>query len=194
MSSQKSFMIAALCFLFLINTSSAVTCPRLKSVSAGEDHTLVLMDSNTLWACGGKSNNYRQLGLGIDVYGVTSLTQVKGENGVGFLQNIVTYDAGWKHSLAADVNGTTWSWGYDDYGQLGNGPGNSSCYFPTKVHGPNNVDYLTNIVYVSAGRSGEHSLAIDVNGYVYAWGTQSLWSMRRWRHRKSKGLPRFGVG
>jgi uncharacterized repeat protein (TIGR01451 family) len=170
MSSRKFLLIMVLCLFFISNTSSAVMCARLKSVSGGEDHTLALADDNTLWACGGRWDNYKQLGLGSGVYNVQSLTQVKGENGVGFLKNIATYDAGWEHSLAADVNETIWSWGYDNYGQLGNGPGNDPCYFPTKVHGPNNVGYLSHIVYVSAGRSGEHSLAIDANGYVYAWG------------------------
>ncbi|MCJ7777769.1 MAG: RCC1 domain-containing protein [Sedimentisphaerales bacterium] len=53
MSSRKSLLITALCFLFITNTSSAVMCARLKSVSGGEDHTLALADNNTLWACGG---------------------------------------------------------------------------------------------------------------------------------------------
>ena len=30
--------------------------------------------------------------------------------------------------------------------------------------------YLKHIIAISAGRSGEHSLAVDVNGYAYAWG------------------------
>jgi alpha-tubulin suppressor-like RCC1 family protein len=38
------------------------------------------------------------------------------------------------------------------------------------VHGRNNVGYLSNIIQVSAGRSGRHSLAVDANGYAYAWG------------------------
>ena len=29
---------------------------------------------------------------------------------------------------------------------------------------------LARIIDISAGRSGEHSLAVDANGYVYAWG------------------------
>jgi alpha-tubulin suppressor-like RCC1 family protein len=84
-------------------------CARLKSVSAGEAHTLALMDDKTLWACG--SNDYWQLGLGSSVQDVCSLKQVKGENGVGFLKNVATYDAGLEHSLSADTNGTLWAWG-----------------------------------------------------------------------------------
>jgi alpha-tubulin suppressor-like RCC1 family protein len=76
------------------------------------------MDNDTLWACGGSSINHKQLGLGSSVPDVCSLKQVKGENGVGFLKNIVTYDAGWVHSLALDINSFIWAWGNNYYGRL----------------------------------------------------------------------------
>jgi uncharacterized repeat protein (TIGR01451 family) len=176
MASGKSLPIFAIVLLFISNITLASMCARLKSVSAGEDHSLALADNGTLWACGGSSINHKQLGLGSDVHDVLSLRQVLGEGGNGHLQNVATYDAGWKHSLAADANGTIYAWGYDSSGQLGNGSGNDPCDFPAKVHGLNNVGYLSDtvdIVYVSAGRSGLHSLAVDSNGYVYAWGLNS---------------------
>ena len=114
MLSRKSFLVIAVTLLFAGNFSMAVMCARLKSVSAGEDHTLALADDNTLWA-----------------------------------------------------------WGTDNYGQLGNGTWLSHTDVPQRVHGIDDVNYLSDtvdIVYVSAGRSGEHSLAVDANGYVCAWG------------------------
>lgn len=104
MSPKKVFLIAIILSVFIGNTSMAVMCARLQSVSAGEVHTLALMDDNTLWACGGSINIYKQLGLD-GAYNVFSLQQVLGEGGVGFLQNVAAYDAGWFHSLAADANG-----------------------------------------------------------------------------------------
>ena len=53
MSSRKSLLITALCLLCISNVSSAVMCHRLKSLSAGESHTLGLADDKSLWACGG---------------------------------------------------------------------------------------------------------------------------------------------
>jgi uncharacterized repeat protein (TIGR01451 family) len=167
MASGKSFLILVTSLFCISNVSLASMCAKLKSVSAGENHTLALMDNGTLWACG--SNSDKQLGLGSSVSDVCSLKQVKGENGAGFLKNIVTYDAGWVHSLAADSNGTLWAWGTDDLGQLGNGPAEDSAV-PIKVLGVGGFGNLSYIVYVSAGRSGKHSLAVDSNGYVYAWG------------------------
>jgi parallel beta-helix repeat protein len=126
------------------------------------------MEDKTLWSCG--DNWFKQLGLGSSIPYTYFLKQVKGESGVGFLQNIATFDAGWLHSLAADVNGFVYAWGTDNYGQLGNGPGYDPCEFPTKVLGVGGFGYLSDIVYVSAGRSGTHSLAVNSAGYVYAWG------------------------
>jgi len=114
----KTLSIAIVYILVINNISLADLCLKLKDVSGGEAHTLALMEDNTLWACG--SNGDKQLGLG-SVTGTLTLEQVKGENGVGFLQNIVTFDAGWFHSLAADENGMIWAWGTDNAGQLGNG-------------------------------------------------------------------------
>jgi hypothetical protein len=62
MTYLKFFPITALSILFICNISNAELCARLKSVSAGEFHTLALADNNTLFACG--SNESFQLGLG----------------------------------------------------------------------------------------------------------------------------------
>jgi alpha-tubulin suppressor-like RCC1 family protein len=70
MASGKSFPIFAIVLLFISNIGLASMCARLKSVSAGENHTLALMDNGTLWACG--SNSYKQLGLGSGVPSVRS--------------------------------------------------------------------------------------------------------------------------
>ena len=168
MWSKKQILILLFNLFFVCNLGYSVSNFRFEKVSAGEDHSMVLMEDKTLWSCG--SNVLWQLGLGNDVSYTYALKQVKGENGGGFLQNVVSFDAGWKHSLAADVNGFIYAWGTDDYGQIGNGIYEGDKQFPDKVHGVGNVDYLTDIVYVSAGRSGIHSLAVDSNGYVYAWG------------------------
>ena len=172
MTSKKSLQISIFILFFVSNISMGVICARLDAVSAGENHSLALMDDNTLWACGGSSYEY-QLGLGGNVYNVLSLQQVKGENGNGYLQDVATFDAGWYHSLAADSNGTLWAWGNNTNGQLGGGSGVSYWDVPQKVHGVNDVGYLSDtvdIVYVSAGRSGYHSLVVDSNGYVYGFG------------------------
>jgi alpha-tubulin suppressor-like RCC1 family protein len=144
---RSSAVILGVIFLFINNNSNAtVTCAHLKSVSAGEYHTLAIADDNSLWACG--HNGWWETGLGRDISSVSSLKQVRGENGIGFLRNIVSYDAGWKHSLAVDINGTIYAWGTDDCNQLGNGYGPQNSEFPAKVLDINGTGFLSHIVDV----------------------------------------------
>ena len=161
-----------LCLLlqFVMAGHSFGECRHAVDVSCGENHSLVLIHNGSLWACG--YNGDLVLGVGSSVMGSNSPVQVKGEDGIDYLSNIVCFDAGWYHSLACDNTGTLWAWGTDSKGQIGNGSGGNSEY-PQKVLGLNGSSYLQDIVYVSAGRSGQHSLAIDSDGYAYSWGFNS---------------------
>ena len=170
MLSGKSFLILAASFFAIAAPSLPVTCGRLEKVSAGEDHSLALSDDKTLWSCGGASDNHYQLGLGSGVYHISTLTQVRGENGSGYLRNIIAFDAGWYHSLAANSDGVCYSFGTDDKGQLGNGTVLGDWDVPRRINGYGDLGQNTAIVYVSAGRSGKHSLIVDSNGFAYAFG------------------------
>ena len=46
------------------------------------------------------------------------------------MENIVSITAGSYHTLAIDEDGDLWSWGYNEYGQIGNGSiGADVCLF-----------------------------------------------------------------
>ena len=94
----------------------------------------------------------------------------------------VAVAAGDEHTLALAQDGTVWSWGRNDEGQLGHGylgsdPSEPDPEFPY-VNDPAQVIILfdpeggtfplTNIVAIAAG--GSHSLALDGEGNVWAWG------------------------
>ena len=74
---------------------------------------------------------------------------------------------GRKHSLTLKLNGTVWAWGYNYYGQLGDGT-TTSRHTPIQVKGPDGEGYLTDVIAVSAGY--DHSLALKRDGTVWAWG------------------------
>ncbi len=162
-------------------------------ISGGEDHTLVLTANKRSWACGanGGSGYAGVLGTGSGSSDLIQKWLVRVHDGdmntpSDYLEDITDVDAGWKQSLAlesydpGDPNrmGYVWSWGSNYWGQLGVGEATGERSTPIQVlrgaqapADPNNPDpNLARIVDISAGRSGEHSLAVDVNGYVYAWG------------------------
>jgi alpha-tubulin suppressor-like RCC1 family protein len=81
------------------------------------------------------------------------------------------------HSLALDTNGQAWAWGYNGNGELGNGTTSNSSV-PVAVAMPP----LTSFVAIAAGGNHnpslvapgqDHSLAVDGNGHIWAWGANS---------------------
>ncbi|HZF50281.1 MAG TPA: MopE-related protein, partial [Polyangiaceae bacterium] len=73
--------------------------------------------------------------------------------------------AGKYHMLFLRPNGTVWAWGAANNGQTGTGVSSSLKTTPVQVLG------LPTIKAIAAG--GWHSLALDENGLVYAWGMNS---------------------
>jgi len=75
--------------------------------------------------------------------------------------------AGDGHIVALSGDGTVWAWGYNMYGQLGDGTGGTQewgDYSNTPVR----VQNLTNVIAVSAGRN--NSAALRSDGTVWTWG------------------------
>ena len=80
---------------------------------------------------------------------------------VDLTSEILTIAGGYFHSLAVKDDGTVWTWGYNKYGQLGNGT-NSDNNVPVQVSG------LTGITAIAEGR--DHSLSLKDDGTVWTWG------------------------
>ncbi len=101
---------------------------------------------------------------------------VLGPDGMTPLQGIVAVAAGRTHSLALREDGTLWAWGYAAHGQLGGNQGMGAGFTGTDPVG-SPIHYvpfavpvcgLPNFVAVAAGDA--HSLALDTNSMVFAWG------------------------
>jgi len=69
--------------------------------------------------------------------------------------------AGMAHSLALKNDGTVWAWGWNLYGQLGDGT-------TTDRHNPVHVSGLSGVTAIAAG--DYYSLALKTDGTVWAWG------------------------
>jgi alpha-tubulin suppressor-like RCC1 family protein len=128
------------------------------AVSAGGTHSLGLRSDGTVWSWGADGSG--QLGNNSSSSDAWSPVQVPTEAG------IIGISAGGSHSLAVGSDGTVWSWGSNSYGQLGYSTSSSQSGVPSEVPG-----LPASIVQVSAGAS--HSLALQANGTVWAWGLNS---------------------
>ena len=173
MKSKTTLFILSI-ILFLSKPGYSQWCASLVDVKIGEHHTLVLDSMGGLWACGGGSGAAaRGVGHAEELASLQSVLCGQADTFSGYLENVACFDAGWYHSLVVLSDGRCLSMGQDTNGQLGNGSEGGSNV-PIFVHGlNNNPEGLRNIVKVSAGRSGKHSLAVDSNGYVYGWGYNS---------------------
>jgi hypothetical protein len=84
---------------------------------------------------------------------------------VSGLGGVTTLAAGGRHNLAVLANGSIWSWGKNDYGQLGHGN-------RTDQLTPGVVTNLSSVVAVAGGL--RHSLALKSNGLLWSWGADEL--------------------
>jgi alpha-tubulin suppressor-like RCC1 family protein len=141
----------------------------ISASGGGGEHSLALLSNGTVMAWGDNSNG--QLGNGTTTgletcyqgnfsYPSCSRTPVP----VSGLGEVSAITAGGIHSLALLRNGTVMAWGYDGYGQLGNG----NAGYEEQSDVPVPVSGLGEVSAISAG--GEHSLALLRNGTVMAWG------------------------
>ena len=138
---------------------SSTPLDNVVAIEAGYDHSLALLRDGTVWAWGG--NYYGQLGEG-------NTTPQPGAVQVMLsaskpLTNIIAIAAGGEHSHALADDGTVWSWGDNDYLQIGDGKLSASSY---AVQASN----MTGGVQVSGS---SHSLAVRNDGTIRSWGRNS---------------------
>ncbi len=129
---------------------------------SGKSHTLILKSDGTVWAYG--DNTWGQTAakdsFGNIIKYSDKVTPVEFPDGT---PSIIAVAAGDTFSVALDVNGDVYTWGYNKNGQLGLGVSDSNVHAtPTKV------SRLNNIIKVVAGAN--QVIALDTNGYVYSWG------------------------
>lgn len=150
------------------NQLSPVQIPGLTNVTAiagGGNHSLFLLDDGTVKACG--LNVGGQLGIGVTGFGSNVPVPVNVVTGISGI------DAGWAHSLFLKDDGTVWSCGTNDNGQLGLGNN-------TNQSTPAMITSLSGITQISSGTLSGHSLFLKSDGTVWMCG--------------SNGCGQFGMG
>ena len=151
-----------------------------EKVEAGTIHSLALKQDGTIWSWG--DNSQGEMGNGsIDSIKTTEPTQIKkgqytevktittpdGSQQVTTtviekeLNDIKDIASGYYYNLAVDMDGYVYSWGYNGYGQLGDGTTVAKA-IPTRIEGLEHIEKV---------RTYENtSIAINEDGEIYIWG------------------------
>jgi alpha-tubulin suppressor-like RCC1 family protein len=125
-----------------------------KQVSSGSNHTAAIKTDGTLWTWGFGTQG--QLGNAAITNRSTPVTTFSG--GTNWKQ----VSSGGSHTAAIKTDGTLWTWGYGNFGRLGNAvtTGNISTPVTTFAGG-------TNWKQVSGSN---HTAAIKTDGTLWTWG------------------------
>ena len=125
-------------------------------INCGSSFTNCIDTNGNVWIWG--NNKSYQLGLGNrDKKSVSTPTKLDS------LSKITAISSGFYHSLALDVRGAVYTWGRNDYRQLG---------MENQEFGesPQQLIFPDTIIIKSVSCGGYHSMALTQNGEVYSWG------------------------
>jgi alpha-tubulin suppressor-like RCC1 family protein len=138
--------------------TAVVGLPAISAIAGGSEFSLALDATGSVWSWGQSSNG--RLGKGeTQSFSYPTPATITG------LPTVAAIAAGSGHGLALARNGAVWAWGFNNYGQLGNGTRTDQSR-PVAVQG------LSNIVAIAGGSF--HSLALDAQGQIWAWGNGYL--------------------
>ena len=115
-------------------------------------------------------NGYGQLGDN-STSNRSTVVQMKGVGGTGFMENIVDVDTGGHSTVICDSSGYVYCVGYNGQGQLGQGNTTNSST-PLKVKGVGGTGYLENIIKVQCDDTT--CLALSSTGKLYGWGRNNF--------------------
>jgi alpha-tubulin suppressor-like RCC1 family protein len=161
------FVMAALAFTPPASALGAQS--RIPDIAAGSQHSCMIYFDTTVLCWGLALTG--QLGDGSTGDPATNLRlePVEVRSGPGALTGAIAVTAGFGHTCALKRNGTVWCWGWDLYGQLGDGSRgdvDGRRLHPVKVRQGNG--YLTGVTAISAGAL--HTCARRGDGSLWCWG------------------------
>ena len=132
--------------------------PPIVAISAGYGYSMALTSTGSVWAWGANASGQLGNNTTIDKWVPNQVSQSTG------LTSVIGIAAGRIHAVALKSDGTTWAWGDNSHGQLGNNSTTASSV-PVAV---STTGGLTAATSVAAG--AYNSTALKTDGTVWDWG------------------------
>jgi alpha-tubulin suppressor-like RCC1 family protein len=130
-------------------------------IAAGNLTSYGIKSDGSIWSWGNNGNG--QLGINNAVILATSSPVA-----VVGVQNYVMVAGGESHAVALKIDGSAWSWGQNNNGQLGDGTAAGERLSPVAVTGGHSF-----IGIVTGGATTNASFGRKSDGSVWAWGTNT---------------------
>ena len=128
----------------------------VKQISCGEYHTFILKNDGSVWSCG--YNTWGQLGLNDTTYRNTFTKVTTNIN-----NDVKQIACGYNYTFILKNDGSVWSCGYNEYGQLGLNNTTNRTTFTQVTTNINNV-----VKQISCGNA--HTFILKNDGSVWSCG------------------------
>jgi alpha-tubulin suppressor-like RCC1 family protein len=137
-----------------VDSSAASLTPDWQSLFAGGFHNLALKAAGQLWGWG--DNGFGQVGA------QAALISFVAPVAVDLATSWQSLSAGAAHTGGVKANGTLWTWGHNEAGQLGLGSTDINPHPATQVG--------TEILWSTVSAGYGHTVATKTDGTLWAWG------------------------
>jgi alpha-tubulin suppressor-like RCC1 family protein len=128
-------------------------------IAAGNLTSFGIKSDGSAWSWGNNGNG--QLGINnASILATSSPVAVVGS------QNYVMIAGGENHTLALKIDGSVWSWGQNNNGQLGDGTAAGERLSPVAVTGGHSF-----VRIATGGSTTGSSFALKADGSVWSWGS-----------------------
>jgi len=162
--------IAAGLLFFLL--ASLAWSADVVSIWGGARGTIILKSDGTVWTWG--ANFDGKLGIGeTNTLRMAVPVEVHGLGNISYLNSVKAIMGGEIHNVALKSDGTVWAWGWNAFGQLGNGTTNDS-WTPVQT-GLGSTPPLTSVTKL--GGRPYFTLAVKSDGTIWAWGMNQFGQM-----------------
>ena len=148
-----------------VDMSGVLRNKMVVSVMVGDFTSIVLTSDNNLYTWG--YNRFGELGNGST--SDSAYPVAVNMSGSLYGKTVVEMGIGRESCLVLTSDGKLYTWGRNDYGQLGNNSYNA-VYYPSPIYDSGVLNGKT-IVQICAGY--EHDLVLDSDGKMYSWGSNN---------------------